>query len=102
MTKIVPALALLWSISIPAIAQPKTIQVPMICVGKAEMAETLGEFEELPLLTMITVRDIDGRPFESKTVLFVNPKTRTWTLVEQIGDAFCALSAGSSATPYVE
>lgn len=76
------------------------VQVPMICVGKMEMAQTLGEFEEEPMMTMVTVRELDSKPIEIKTVLFVNPKTRSWTLVEQIGDAYCALSAGAAIAPY--
>lgn len=101
MLRIASAFALLL-ISMSTVSASQTIQVPMICVDKSEMVETLGEFNELPMMTMRTIRDLDGRPFETKTILFVNPKTRTWTIVEQIGDAFCALSAGSSAAPYID
>lgn len=78
-----------------------TMTLPVICVDAATLTEVLEEYNEKPMLTMNTVRDVGGQAVAVPTVLFVNQQTKTWTLVEKIDDSmYCAISAGENFSYY--
>ena len=65
------------------------------------MKATLQRFQELPMMTMNSVRDIAGQPTDLEAVLFGNARTGTWTLVEQTGpDLFCITGMGDQLRPF--
>jgi hypothetical protein len=75
--------------------------VPVVCTTKTEMAGVLEEFGERAMLTMISHRNITGTTAEIATVLFVNPETKSWTLVERPdADTYCAIAHGININPY--
>lgn len=74
------------------------VALPVICTDGATMAETLATYGELPMMTMMTTREGSE---DSATVMFANPETRSWTLVEEIrDDVYCAVSMGQGLAPY--
>ena len=80
-------------------AQPKveTVYFGAYCVSLESLEKALKHFDEVPFVRGVGEREPVGA---ITTVLFVNPKTRTWTLVEkQANDRYCILSAGDNFEP---
>lgn len=86
--------------------------IPVICLAQAEkvmrlnvgcasgqsMMAVLMEYDELPMLEMITGR---GEEIRNRSVLFVNSKTGTYSLLEQIEkDLWCVISTGNKLEAY--
>lgn len=66
---------------------------------------TLREFGEKPLLSLISNRitDTDGDKEEKffPMMLFANPSTGTWSLIEKHdGDKVCVVSIGQQMKPF--
>jgi hypothetical protein len=79
------------------------VRFPATCVSLKNLVEVVSEFKEEPSLSMISNRQIDGKILEFKSVMFVNFKTQTWTLAEQIGkDTFCVTATGEGIKPVVD
>lgn len=77
--------------------------VPVVCAGLEDFAETMHEFGEVPMLTGLSNRDTGNKvmtPFA--LVVFANPKTGTFTIVEQVADRYCVISLGENLQPYVQ
>jgi hypothetical protein len=90
------------AVALPASAtEVKTTQFESRCAGWDLMKSTLVRFQELPMMTMNSVRKINGQPTDLETVLFANVRTGTWTLVEQLGpDSFCITGMGDAIRPF--
>jgi hypothetical protein len=98
-------LAILMAMSFPAFSSnnPMVVDIPVSCVNLVTLSIILEEFEEKPAMTMQSSRDIDGATNNFATVLFINYKTKTWTIAEKITkDIFCITSVGENIEPYFE
>ena len=77
--------------------QIKTYQV--MCLDRKDLTSTIDEFKEIPYVRGIST------PFseqDSKTslVVFLNPTTGTFTIVEKTGDnLYCILAVGGGFGP---
>lgn len=79
-----------------------TIRFDAPCGDSAQLGAILNEYQELPMIEMASERN-NGTKIQHTAILFVNPKTQTYTLVEQISeDLFCVISTGKGLTPYIK
>jgi hypothetical protein len=103
--KLTASLALTVGIANPSIAD-EVIKLPteLVCASEAGMSEVLDKYGEIPFATMTAFREIPGAGFTNNPmVVFVNPKTKTFTIIEQITkDIYCVVSLGDNISPYVE
>lgn len=81
------------------------IETKVICLDGDEVYSTLTQFGEKPMLMMSTTRTYGTEPdIKEKflpTILFVNPKTGTWSIVERHSDNMsCVTSVGQQMSPY--
>jgi hypothetical protein len=81
------------------------IQTKIICTEDKVIYSSLDEYGEKPLLHMISHRKIKDGNEESiesyPTILFVNPTTGTWTLVEKhTENILCVVTIGQQLKPY--
>lgn len=85
-------------------SQNRIITIPASCVDADTMARFLVEFDEMPALTMTTTREGEqGVTARHRTVLFINYKTNSWSLVETLSTGeFCITAAGEDITPFVK
>jgi hypothetical protein len=91
----------LTNLSFAASDKLTTLPSHLMCVNEQQLSATLDDFQETPAMTMISTRIIMGQEVANSTVLFVNYKERTWTLVEKISeDMYCISALGSNIDPY--
>ena len=99
---------LLIMLPVMATGQPKGQIIDLIgmCVGELQFAETMTSYGEVPFLTMTTMRPVDKKMelFEAyPTVMFMNPSTLSWTIVEKRGDDnYCATAMGQNIQPFID
>jgi hypothetical protein len=94
---------LLLSFPLIAMADTKIVRLPTYCVTIETLSGVLEKHSEQAAMTMVSSREIEGQIITSSTVLFVNFKTKTWTLVEQITeDDYCVIAVGDNITPYIK
>jgi len=78
-----------------------TVQVDAYCINTQSLYEMIKEHDEKPMLTAISVRMIKNSEVPLATVLYVNPDTKSWTLVEKIrDDVYCVVGMGDNIKPY--
>lgn len=103
--KIATSLALTVGLSLPSIAsETRTVNSQLVCAEWGTIDATLTEHGEIPFARMSADRHI-GRSgvIQNIVVIFVNPKTKTFTVVEQFKeDLYCVLSIGSEFGPIPE
>ena len=103
--KLIALLALTVGITNPSIAD-EVIKLPteLVCGSEAGMSEVLDKYGEIPFATMTAFREIPGSGFTNNAmVIFVNPKTKTFTILEQLTkDVYCVVSLGDNINPYIE
>ena len=83
---------ILFLTSLVANAQPNLIEVdkPVTCSDPKTVIEGLSDqYQEQPCWS--------GRGTESKYVLFVNPKTGSWSMVEYNDKVACVVGTGKAA-----
>jgi hypothetical protein len=80
------------------------VQLKAVCMTEKDLERILDvEFEEIPMLTMTSRREIEGLWISIPTVMFANPKTQSWTMVEQWGkNQYCITGVGINVSPYIE
>ena len=77
-------------------AQVRTT-VEVECFSLIELASLLNEYNEAPLSAGSILRGDEKSAVEHTMILFVNPKTKTWTLAEKTTKGlYCVLTAGSN------
>ena len=76
----------------------------MVCATEKALGSVLDEFEEIPFATMTSMREIPVLGMTANSmVIFVNPKTKSYTIVERIGkDLYCVVAIGENIEPYRE
>lgn len=71
------------------------------CLNKEQFRETLRQYQEKPILAMDSLRtNKKGEVIGHEAVLFINPKTGTWTLFEDHGEkGYCMVAMGEKIKP---
>ena len=84
--------------------QATVINFSADCGNARSLARLVAQFDETVSLTMTSIRDSDGgEPAKNALVLFINYKTKTWTMAERISpDLFCIIATGNDVNPYVK
>jgi len=78
------------------------LKTEILCGNLETVGLVLKEHGEEPALTAAGVRDVNGKYIAVATVLFINPKTKSWTLVEQIDEnLYCVPALGQNIGPYI-
>lgn len=79
---------------------PSMTSYPVLCVDAESLGKTMQEFRELPFARGLSnsLANPDGPP--TSLVIFVNPETKTWTIVERAAaDRFCIMAVGNGFEP---
>lgn len=86
----------------PSIAS-EIVQFPthLFCLDQETLTSTITEFEEIPFAGGVATREVAGAGMVTNNlVIFVNPKTKTWTIVERFSkDLYCVISIGDGFRP---
>jgi hypothetical protein len=91
------AVCLLMPSLVLANPQIKTIQT--MCLNGNDLGETVNEFKELPYVRGIST-PFDKEDAKMSLVVFLNPTTGTFTIVEKAGDnLYCILAVGGGFEP---
>jgi len=89
---------------IPALAMAEDSEIVLfeaLCVDLKTISETVKEYGELPFLTSTGHRVDGNRKKYNPTFLFLNPQSRSWTMVEKVDeDNYCVIAAGTKMEPY--
>lgn len=100
MKKLVLSILLLASSAVHAQRSPtpESIKLTVPCATQAKVVEVLKEYDERPMLQMVSTRDKE----ELTTIMFVNPKTLTYSIVEQVNEnLYCVTGSGKGLMPYL-
>jgi hypothetical protein len=82
------------------LTQAQQISVPAYCVSSQDLQDSLTEWKELPTAQGKSLRKVDKDTVTGKLVIFINPKTGTWTIVEELTkDKFCVIAMGEEFSP---
>ena len=89
---------------IPALAMADDSEIVLfeaLCVDLKTISGIVKEYGELPFLTS-TGRRVDGNKKKyNPTFLFLNPQSRSWTMVEKVDENnYCVIAAGTKMEPY--
>jgi len=82
----------------------KNIQgtVPIVCADEKEFIGTIVSFDEEPFITALSKRDMgNGLLTPAALVIFLNPKTGSFTIAEKISDMYCVVAMGENMKPYL-
>lgn len=102
--KILASLALTVGIIHPSIASEEEVYfvTEFPCVSLEQLSRVLEKHKEEPFLHGSSRREIAGKIVSIPMVIFVNPKTKTWTMIETYGkDIYCAAGLGQKISPYL-
>jgi hypothetical protein len=101
MEKYLAAFLLMITASINA----KTIHgaVPIVCADEQTFIEAITSFNEEPFITALSKRDLgNGLLTPAALVIFLNPKTGTFTVAEKMSDMYCVVAMGENMKPYLD
>lgn len=102
MNRFMIALAATFIVTGAAQAQSDTTYFDAQCANGDDLNSVMARYQEQPMLGAISVRGSDPVHVMVPVVLFMNPETRTWTLVEQHAeDHYCVIAAGRGIAPFV-
>ena len=91
------AMCLLMPSLVFANPQIKTIQT--MCLDGKDLTDTVNEFKELPYVRGIST-PMAEQDTKMSLVVFLNPATGTFTIVEKAGDnLYCILAVGGGFEP---
>jgi hypothetical protein len=92
-------LALFALVPVLAWAQPQMKNYQTICVSSQDLTKTIDEFKELPYVRGLS-SPMSQEGENLSLVVFINPETRTFTIVEKAGDnVYCILAVGGGFEP---
>lgn len=71
------------------------------CIGEKDLQQTITEFGELSFAGGVSMREIPGVGLvQNNLVIFVNPKTLSYTIVERFTqDMYCVVALGEGFRP---
>jgi hypothetical protein len=101
--KLIASLALTVGFTNISIASDITkFPTEMVCATEKALESVLDEFGEIPFATMMSMREVPVLGVTANSmVIFVNPKTKSYTIVERIGkDLYCVVALGENIEPY--
>ena len=77
-----------------------TTMYPAVCVDAESLSKTVDEFQELPFARGLSNSLGNAEAPPLSLVIFMNPKTRSWTIVERVNpDRYCIMAVGSGFEP---
>ena len=101
MEKYLAAILLAFGFSVNAQVVKGTI--PIMCTSLESLAQTLEEYNEVPLLTGLSKRDTgDGTLWPFSMVIFANGETGTYTIAEKVENMYCVIGIGENLQPFVD
>jgi len=103
--KLLASLALTVGTTHPSIAsEPVQIDSKITCASFAVINEALEKYGEIPFVSMTAYRMTkNNNVIEIPAMMFVNPKTKTYTVVEKFNErVYCVVSMGGKLAPYLE
>ena len=83
-----------------AMAQVEYVNFETICVSQKMLEETVAKHGEKPFVTAVGYRLAGDRKLFHPVVMFMNPDTKSWTLVEKIDNSFCIVAVGTKIEPF--
>lgn len=92
---------LLCLIGVTQFAVAEQQYIAAACFSLKETASLLNEFNEEPFVTGRSVRlNPANEAIQTAVIIFANPQTKTWTIVEKIEDQlYCVLATGTHLQP---
>ena len=92
---LVPSLVM----AMPQQTQPQAATFQTICVNAEDLTKTVAEFQELPYVRGIS-SPLSQEGARLSLVVFLNPKTGSFTIVERTQDGlYCILAVGNNFEP---
>ena len=74
------------------------VSLPVECGSRSALSAMLKKYDEQPVMVFSSTRMVRQEVAEVPAVLFVNPVTTTWSLVEQVlDDVYCVVAQGDKA-----
>ena len=96
-------IAFLLSVTISANAKNIKGTVPIVCADEKEFVEAIVSFDEEPFITALSKRDLgNGLLTPTSLVIYLNPKTGSFTVAEKISDMYCVVAMGENMKPYLD
>jgi hypothetical protein len=81
------------------LANPQIKTIQTMCLNGNDLGETINEFKELPYVRGIST-PFDKEDAKLSLVIFLNPTTGTFTIVEKAGNnLYCILAVGGGFEP---
>jgi len=75
------------------------IQMDIFCGGDDLLNKIMFKYEEEPLISLGSIRKISGEVVRFPSILFMNTRTGTWSIVEERGKEFyCVISVGDNGS----
>lgn len=92
---------LLITASATAFAQDtQLVNIPSYCTSIKTLDEMLDKFNELPFAQSKSSREVDKKEVTNQLIVFINPDTRSYTIVEQFSPKHvCILAVGEDFKP---
>ena len=82
-----------------AFAEPQKATYETICLSAKDLTDTINNFNELPFVRGLSV-PLNENQGKLSLVIFANPTTGTFTIVEKAGDnLYCILAIGGGFEP---
>jgi len=100
--KIITSLALTVGLFHTSIASElKQINSQLVCGNYDSIDATIKEYNEIPFVRMSGYRlSSSGNVSQNQIVIFVNPQTKTYTIVERFSsEIYCVVSIGEKMSP---
>lgn len=95
--------ALLLTVSLSVNANIVRGTVPVVCSDEQGFADAITQFNEEPFVTALSSRDMgEGLLVPTSLVIFLNPKTGTFTIAEKVADMYCVIAMGENMKPFIE
>lgn len=101
--KFLASLALTVGIIHPSIASEIAtgIITEFPCTDLKSVSEVLKKYGEEPAFTGVSTREIAGKFIPISMVIFINNKTKSWTIVEKYSEnIYCVSGMGPEISPY--
>lgn len=86
----------LFSASVFAQGNATVQNLSVVCSDPVTIGKLVKEFDEVPRSAGVSTRDLpNNKTAQNPIILFVNPKTGSWTLVERVNaENYCIVAVG--------
>lgn len=82
------------------VAQSQQINIPSLCISAEELQKAMLEWNELPVARGLSSRNVDNDVIASQLTIFINAKTGSWTIIEELAqNRFCIVAIGDKFEP---